>query len=246
MSLSERVSLAVEGLSKLRLASLLMIIASILGVAAVVVMVLTVLGRGIAPAAMGPNPHVSPPRLLFGVLGNFLQALISGVVVVLVAFVIELVAVFAFLIPSFRRLKDYSSSLFGTSSTLISVGFVGGLILVVLGLGALIASVLSKSFGGLLSSIALLIISFILMLIGNIGLIVGCFRLREAFGETLFLAAGILLIIGIILSFIPYTAAASMILDFVSWILVFVASGSALRKLKAMQTASESVASKAS
>ena len=73
------------------------------------------------------------------------------------------------------------------------------------------------------------------LLIGFIGLIIGCFKLRDSFQETLFLVAGILFIVAMVLIFVPATSAVAWILHIIAWIMIYTASGSSIHKLQTRQ-----------
>ncbi len=221
--MSEKISLALEGLVKLRRASILMIIASIIGAAASIAVISMIFGMLAIHPAMP-----SPPSSIIGVV-------VAGVVIWLISAILQLIAVFAYLVPSFRKLKEYDTASFGTSSTLITIGYIGGTVLLIISIVVIFASLLARSLGGIMGGEMIIFVSIILLLIGYIGIIIGCFKLRDHFQETLFLAAGILFIVALVLSFIPYIRTVGGILEFIAWIILYVATGSAIRKLKTQQ-----------
>ena len=197
----------IEGIKKLRTASLLYIIATLL------------LGIGLlAPFIFLPGlmrPLRGPPYPI-GLLVGMLAVATAGSI-------LGLVALFAYLVPAFSHLKNYDESSFGTPLKLVKLGYVLGFILLILG-AIIFATTLVRGgtvsvFGGL----AVLVIGVIFLLIGLIGLIIGMFKLKDKTDESIFLAAGILFIIGIFIS----------IVSFIAWILVFVGTGSVLKKLQA-------------
>ncbi len=194
-------ALLIEGLGKLRTAALLFIISSLLtGLS----FTLVLMGGGLG----------SPQALIAGGIGMFIALIIGAI--------LGLIALFAFLIPAFSRLRDYNPGEFGTPSKLIKIGYAGGLILMIIG-GILIAAAAAMGAATLVfAGAGLIIVAAILLFIGLIGLIIGVFRLKGATGEGIFTAAGILFIIGIFIS----------ILQFIAWILVFVGAGSARNKLQ--------------
>ncbi len=179
-------------------------------------------------------------------------SLIIGFIVLIVASILSLIALFAFLIPGFEDLRDYDPSNFNTSCILIKIGFAGGLILVIvaialvfylISIGVSIYTITHPMFymhhtftvnvaisetyvGNMLILIGivelLFIISLVLLLIGYVGLIIGMFKLKDVTGEDLFLAAAILFIISI---FLP-------ILDFIAWILTYIGAGEAVKRVK--------------
>ncbi len=239
---SERIHRAIEGLAKLKRASLLMVVSWILGVVALAVIVVSVV-FGVLHGALAMGPRPQSVEEAFNMVMRLLGAAIGGIAILIVSLIIQLIAVFALLVPSFRRLRDYNATLFGTPSTLVSVGYIGGVVLLLASVGGLTASVFARSIGGVLMSAILLILGLILLVfIGKIGVIVGCFRMKNEFGESLFLASGIVLIISIITMFVPHGTVVSSVLSFIAWIMMYIASGSALKKLQ-QQLSSREVAS---
>jgi hypothetical protein len=184
--------IVVEALDKLRMASLLLIIATIM----VAVASFSMLGA------------------LF--TGNIFAVLAGGVAVIAVAiigFIIILVSVYGYLLPSVNQFATWRPQEFSTARTLIRVGYIAGPILMIIGLATIFIVI----------GFALIVIGGILLLVGEIGVIILLFKLRDAFNSTLFLVAAIFAILGI---FIP-------LLDFIAWILVFVESGSVKSKILA-------------
>jgi len=125
-------------------------------------------------------------------------------------FILVVVAVYGYLLPSAKQFASWRPGEFSTASKLIRIGFVWGVVILIIALALTLTIVLA--FVG----IALGIIGGILFLIGKVGIIILFFKLRDAFNSTLFLVVAILAIIGM---FIP-------ILDFIAWILVLVGSSS--------------------
>jgi len=166
--------------------------------------------------------------LLFGVggLALFVAHWFVAVVVavlMLVSAVIALVALFAYLSPSFSKLREYDEPSFGTPSRMVTIGYVVGFALLIVAPAVLLSMRSAGGLAALVPFLAVLLIAMLFILVGQIGLAVGMFRLRDRLGEALFLAAGILFIIGIVIS----------VLNFVAWILVYVATGSVLRRMTA-------------
>ncbi len=193
----------IEGLRKLKTASLIYIISALL------------VGIGFSAALMS--------GLAFGARG----AAFGGVGVLAAAIVgalLGLVALFAFLIPAFSHLKNADPSMFGTPATLVKIGYAIGFILFIIGIGLILAVVATGNPAMALGGIGLFILGAIFLLIGLIGVAIGMFKLKDKTGDTLFLVAGILFIIGIFIG----------ILQFIAWILVFVAANSAINKLSTM------------
>ncbi len=71
-----------------------------------------------------------------------------------------------------------------------------------------------------------MVLSFIFLLIGNIGLILLCFKLHDRFKDALYMVAGILFIIGIFVG---------GVVSFVGWILLYVALGKTIASLRSQQ-----------
>jgi len=225
-SLSDKIALALRGLSELKTASLLMIISSIIAAAGLIGSLSMLLSlTAISPVEV----HYTGVPVV--VIGSVLAAF--GLVVA--ALILQLVAVFAYLVPSFRKLRDYDPQSFNTASLLVYLGYVIGTIIEIVGVVIFIASIVAMSLVGILSAIAVIIIGAILLLLGYVGLIIGCFKLKDQFNESLFLVAGILFIISLALSFIPYTSAAGAIIDFIAWIITYVAASTTIQKIKTQQ-----------
>ncbi len=156
----------------------------------------------------------------FGIAGVMAGG-IGMLTAAIVGAILGLVALFAFLVPAFTHLRNSDPSMFSTAATLVKIGYAIGFILVIIGLALIISVVATPSVAVVFGGLILFIIGAIFLLIGLIGLIIGMFRLKDKTDETLFLVAGILFIIGIFIG----------ILQFVAWILVFVAANSTLNKL---------------
>jgi len=149
-------------------------------------------------------------------------SLISVLLVAFVGFLLSFIAVYAYLVPGAKKLGDAQQK-YSTASKLISIGFVWGLILLILGIVLLIFLILPfLSFFALLA-VPIILIGALLFLIGKIGIIILSFDLHESENNTLFLIAGILFIVGL---FVP-------VLSFIAWILMYVALGESIRKLEA-------------
>jgi hypothetical protein len=110
---------------------------------------------------------------------------------------------------------------YGTASALVKIGYVGGLIILILGLILALVTA-SMGFIGLVASLVIILLGIILLFIGKIGIIILSFKLNDDFAETLILVAGILFILGI---FFP-------ILDFIAWILLYAGLGNVIERLR--------------
>ena len=224
---SEGYSYLESGLSKLRTASILYIVSSLLaGVGLISVLpFLTMMrapplhaGMAIVTITKTMIINTEASAIAFTAMGVAVTMLILSIV----GGIISLIALFAYLIPSFNDLSKYDESAFSTPYKLLKIGYLLGLILFIIALVIIILGAIGRALAGIILGMVLMIVSVILLLLGKIGLAIGMFKLRDRLAETLFLVAGILFIIGIIVT----------IVDFVGWILVLVATGSALDKLK--------------
>ena len=143
-----------------------------------------------------------------------------GIVLLIVGAIIALIGFYAKFIPGTSDLARGNPE-FSTASSLIKIGYVWGLILVII--GAILTLVLVGIF--------IVLIGFVLLIIGYIGMIILCFKLNDAYQNTLYLVAGILFIIGI---FFP-------IVSVVAWILIYIALGDTIRKLRTPPTQAQSL-----
>ncbi len=193
----------IEGLRKLKTASLIYIISALL------------VGIGFTAAMMSGFAFGKEGAILGGV--GVLAAAIVGAL-------LGLVALFAFLIPAFSHLKNADPSMFGTPATLVKIGYAVGFVLFIIGIGLIITVITTKNPSMVLGGLGLLALATIFLLIGLVGVAIGMFKLKDKTGESLFLVAGILFIIGIFIG----------ILQFIAWILVFVGANSAINKLSTM------------
>ncbi len=150
------------------------------------------------------------PALVTGYHGLGI-GLISGAAAI-VGLIIILIALYMHVVPSFELLRDYKPSEYSTAATLVRIGYVWGAILLIIGIVTLI----------ILIGAVLLLIGIILLLLGKIGIIIGMFQINSETGESMFLVAGILFIIGL---FVPF-------LSFIGWILIYIAADSAIAKIK--------------
>lgn len=142
-------------------------------------------------------------------------AMALGLTLTLIALVIAgaivgLIGLYSHFIPGTTKLASVDPR-YSTAATLIKIGYVWGLILLIIGVPLLLVF-----FIGL----PIMIVGFILLLLGYIGVIIVCFRLNEVEQNTLYLVAAILFIIAIFIS----------IIGFVAWILLYVALEDSIRK----------------
>ena len=177
-----------SGISKLKTASLLLIIGTLLsGIASMMAMM------------------SAPSNIATSALG-------------LIGAIIALIGIFK-LIPASSDLKAHDASRYGTASTLIKVGLLIGYILLLIGFLVIAAGAATLSLGLIIIGGMITLVSLIFLLIGYIGVLLLLFKLKEETNEGLFLAAAILMIIGVFIG----------ILMFIGWILVFIACGKVLK-----------------
>jgi len=236
------VEIAVRGLEDIRSAALLIIISSILGIVSLAIglgLILAAIGGALLPGATGIGRLVQALSALLGAITAFMILLIVGLI-------LGLVAIFAKLIPGLGKLRQWRAEL-STAHTLVKIGMVWGLILlllvIVLGLGVIIASAFVRSLGGVLIgaglAIILAIIGAILLLVGYIGIIIACFNLNSVFRESMYLVAGVLFIVSLVISFagilVPGSSVVSGVLSLIGWILIYVAVPRSIASLRSIQ-----------
>ena len=139
-----------------------------------------------------------------------------GAVASIIGAVIALIGLYSMFLPGVKKLAELNP-VFKTSKDMIRFGYYYGMILLLI--GAVTLLVLGEA------SIAFLILATILLFIGYIGLIVLSFKLEKVEGESLYMVAGILFIVGIFVD----------ILALVGWILLYIALGSSIRKHSIVQ-----------
>jgi len=230
------VKIAVEGLNNVRGAALLFIITSILGFIAdaiVVIGILSVIGSAITG---------NPMEALVAVGGT----LIAVSIMLLAGLILSLIAIFAKFIPGLRKLKQWNQE-FSTAYTLTRIGMIIGLILILVGFIAMIPLAVIGAMSGnpiavigsILAALGLMFIGMIFLFIGFIGIIISCFNMNSVFGESMYMIAGILLIlsliIGIIGLFVWAASIVSSILYLIAWILIYTAIPKTIAKIEAPQ-----------
>ncbi len=172
---------------------------------------LVVVAAGVFAAA---GPHMGAPlgRVFVPVIG----ALISALALILIGGVLALVGFYLKFIPGTSDLARVNSE-FSTSTKLIKLGYVWGLVVVLVGA----AFLPFLTFFGF----AVIILGGIIIILGNVGMVVLCLKLNNVEGDSLYLISGILLIAGILLP----------ILVVVGLILLYIALGDSVRKHSAVQ-----------
>jgi len=135
--------------------------------------------------------------------------LLSLLVLLVIGGIIGLVGLWGKFVPGVRRLAELNPE-FETSSTLIYIGLLWGIVLMMIGAVLLIVVV----------GIFILLAGWILTIIGYVGLLILGLKLNDLEKNPLYLVAGILFIVGI---FVP-------ILGFIAWVLLYAALGESIRK----------------
>lgn len=160
------------------------------------------MGIGLMAILFGMFAIVARSAVAFGLAITMIALVIAGSI-------IGLVGLYAYFIPGTAKLASIDPR-YSTTATLIKVGYIWGLILLIVG------TPLVLLFVGL----PIVIAGLILLLLGYIGVIIVCFRLSEVEQCTLYVVAGVLFIIAI---FVP-------IIGFVAWVLLYVALEDSIRK----------------
>ncbi len=141
----------------------------------------------------------------------FPLSLLVSIVLVILGDLVLLIGIYTRFVPGVRTLA-HARPEFGTASTLVRVGYVGGLILILVG------AVLSI----VLIGIPLFIIGLVLLLLGHIGVALLSFKMHDAYRNSLYLVAGILVLLSIVFP----------ILAVITCILLYVALGDTIKELK--------------
>jgi hypothetical protein len=139
-----------------------------------------------------------------------------GAVASIIGAVTALLGLYSMFLPGVKKLSELNP-VFKTSKDMIRFGYYYGMILLLI--GAVTLLVLGEA------SMAFLILATILLFIGYIGLIVLSFKLEKVEGESLYMVAGVLFIMGIFVD----------ILALLGWMILYVAVGSSIRKHSVVQ-----------
>jgi len=186
----------IEAFQKIRMAALLLIIGSLImsvGAAGSLLSMFTAFGA----------------RGFEGIARGIIAGALTAIIVALIGAVISLIAIYAYLRPGARMLSEVDQR-YSTASKLINIGYLWGLILIIIGL----------ALTPFLIGIPIAFIGGILFLIGYIGVILLSFNLNDVEKNVLYLVAGVLFIIGLFVN----------ILWFIAWILMYVALGESIRR----------------
>jgi len=163
-------------------------------------------------ATSGSSVIAGPGQRASAVLAS-IAVLLSLLAVLVIGGIIGLVGLWGKFVPGVRRLAELNPE-FETSSTLIYIGLLWGIVLMMIGAVLLIVVV----------GVFILLAGWILTIIGYVGLLILGLKLNDLEKNPLYLVAGILFIVGI---FVP-------ILDFIAWILLYVALGESIRKAEVL------------
>jgi len=168
-----------------------------------------------------------------GIMG----ALIIFGLLMLVSLVISLYAIFGKIRPGIRQLSQIDSGfrICYTGTTLM----IAGLLIVVSGLvvAAIIGAVEERpaiaALGGSMLAFDVIIIGGIISLIGYIlTFMLGAFRLHSRYQNSLYMAAGILFVVDILLTFLRLGG----VLTAVGYVLMYMALGDTINKLSTATT----------
>jgi hypothetical protein len=148
------------------------------------------------------------------------SVILAYIALVFVALVSLLAAVYAFLLPSSRTMAVWRPEEFSTVYSLLLAGYAGGLVSTVIALIMLVLDAIGVTSGDpivVLPVVLLLVIGIVLFIVGWIGNIAYFLKLRDVFNSSVFLVAGILLIIPL--------------LSIISWILTYIEASSIEKKI---------------
>ncbi|MCC6067434.1 MAG: DUF973 family protein [Pyrobaculum sp.] len=221
----------ISALRTLRSGFLYLLVAVIVGIVAVLAGLISIIA---ASGFVAAAPH--GPSALAGVIG----AVATLLILLLVTVGIALYAIFGKIRPGMRQLSEIDDGfrISYTGTTLILVG----LVIMVLGLIVVVAvfaaagsspeTMRGAVIGGL-TLFGVLVIGAIIALIGNIlTFVVGAFKLQSRYQNSLYMAAGILFVIGIALLLVGFSG----ILTLVGYVLMYIALGDTINKLSTAAT----------
>ncbi|NPB00412.1 MAG: DUF973 family protein [Crenarchaeota archaeon] len=193
--------------------------------------------------------------LFYALAFAFTGLLVIALIVLITSVILGLVALFAFLIPSFQDLRDYDPSNFGTSCTLVKIGFIGGFIVLIISIALVFYMI---SIGISIYSL----MHHVIYIHQNLTMRMSSFEMYSTYMGSLMMIVGaleILILASLILLFIGYIGiiigmfklkdvtgedlfmVAGILfiislfiplLDFIAWILTFVGAGNAIKRVK--------------
>ncbi len=228
----ERILTGIQGLEEIKSASLYLTIVWLIGF--IILIIFYVYIATLIPLSVfmwghrgfEPGPR-TPPSGLPPALGALMVLIVILAIAGLAITILGLYAVYGKLVPGISKLAVYSSE-YSTASSLVKIGFVGGLVLVLIAIALMFLVAITRAI--ILVVLILALIALILFLLGRIGLVIACFKLNDEFSEGTLLAAGIVFIISIFIS-----------IDFIGWILLYAGLSSPINKLKKRLESPESI-----
>jgi len=225
LSIGGQVSELIEGFRKLRFGALISIISVIIAFASLAILFFTV---GFAFPTIHPAPMF---HMFSGVAITMMTVMLVASALSLIAFILWFMAT--------GNLKRYNPDRFGIGRLGLLLQVIG-IILIFAGSLAFVGVAFAQGsniafFGVFFSFMAVIMFAAILVLVGAILFAIMLIRLPEDQNvESDFKTAGILYLIGIILSIIPYISMVGSILILVAVILIFTYSGSTLKRLETL------------
>jgi MFS family permease len=223
----ERRNVEISALRTLRSGFLYLLVAVIVGIVAALAGLISIIA---ALSFMPVAPH--EPSAFAGVVGAVVLLLVLSLVVVGTV----LYAIFGKIRPGMRQLSEVDSGfrICYTGTTLMLVG----LVITVLGLIVLAAVFAAAGFspealrgtviGGLILALGVLLIGGIIASIGDImTFVVGAVKLHGKYQNSLYMAAGILFVVDIVLLLVGIYG----ILTLVGYILMYIALGDTINRL---------------
>lgn len=191
--------------------------------------------------------HEDPEEIqrIHGLLEEIANILIIALVIMVFMLVIQLIAYSVKIAPGASKLAKVDSD-YSTPSTLIKVGYIAGLITLIIGLTVVVLTVIHGVFTldisvlilGLLGGVILLVVSYILLIIGKIGLIMLVFKLGDKEAQSDYKIVAVLFIISLVLTMIRIAIQeiylVSEAIDMVAFILLFFALNKSIRQRTTM------------
>lgn len=147
-----------------------------------------------------------------GTLAWAMLRLLASAALMIVGGLLALVGFYARFVPGAGELARVRPE-FGTASALVKVGYLGGLIAILVGAALLVV----------LIGLPLLVVGAVLLLLGHVGAALLSFKMHDVYGNSLYLAAGVLVLLSVVFP----------ILAFIVWVLLYVALGETIGKLRA-------------
>lgn len=214
----------------------MLIIASIISITGGVVFYLSI--QEIV-TKLSPFPLEDPSAIqsLEQYITGFATVLIMILVIAIVVGIIQLVAIFAKVIPGVSKLSKAEPE-YSTASTLIKVGYVVGIALFIVGflviVLAIVATISAPSLPmlllGVFGGIVLILVGGLFLLIGRVGFIMLGFKLGEKETQSDYTVVAVLYIIGLLINFLGFVLPPAGILSDVIYLVAFILLYSALSK----------------